>query len=60
MKHQIRGGGCGQDLATGGQIMKDDVFLSTLGVAWPNLSTISWHLVVAFIVFVRLVLPEKG
>jgi hypothetical protein len=28
-----------------------------LGVAWPHLSTIAWHLVIAFVVFVRLVLP---
>ena len=29
-----------------------------LGVAWPHLAAITWHLVVSFIVFVRLVLPE--
>jgi hypothetical protein len=31
-----------------------------LGVAWPHLSTIAWHLVVAFVVFVRLVLPIEA
>ena len=29
-----------------------------LGVAWPHLATITWHLAVSFIVFVRLVQPE--
>jgi len=29
-----------------------------LGVAWPHLATITWYLVVSFIVFVRLVQPE--
>ena len=29
-----------------------------LGVAWPHLTTITWHLAVSFIVFVRLVQPE--
>ena len=29
-----------------------------LGVAWPHLATITWHLAMSFIVFVRLVQPE--
>ena len=29
-----------------------------LGVAWPHLATITWHLAVSFIVFVRLVQSE--
>ena len=29
-----------------------------LGVAWPHLATITWHLAVSFMVFVRLVQPE--
>ena len=29
-----------------------------LGVAWPHLATITWHLALSFIVFVRLVQPE--
>ena len=29
-----------------------------LGVAWPHLATITWHLAVSFLVFVRLVQPE--
>jgi hypothetical protein len=28
-----------------------------LGVAWPHLTTITWHLAMSFIVFVRLVQP---
>ena len=29
-----------------------------LGVAWPHLATLTWHLALAFLVFVRLVQPE--
>ena len=29
-----------------------------LGVAWPHLATITWHLAMSFMVFVRLVQPE--
>ena len=29
-----------------------------LGVAWPHLATIMWHLALSFLVFVRLVQPE--
>jgi hypothetical protein len=29
-----------------------------LGAAWPHLATITWHLALAFIVFVRLVQPD--
>ena len=29
-----------------------------LGVAWPHLATITWHLAMSFIAFVRLVQPE--
>ena len=29
-----------------------------LGVAWPHLAAITWHLALSFIVFVRLVQPE--
>ena len=29
-----------------------------LGVAWPHLATLTWHLALSFLVFVRLVQPE--
>jgi hypothetical protein len=29
-----------------------------LGIAWPHLAAITWHLALSFIVFVRLVQPE--
>jgi hypothetical protein len=28
------------------------------GAAWPHLATLTWHLALSFVVFVRLVLPE--
>jgi hypothetical protein len=31
-----------------------------LRTAWPHLSTIGWHLVISFTVFVRLVVPSKN
>ena len=31
-----------------------------LGAAWPHLATITWHLALAFIVFVRLVQPTAS
>ena len=31
-----------------------------LGVAWPYLATITWYLVLSFIVFMRLVQPEMS
>lgn len=30
-----------------------------LGVAWPHLTTITWHLALAFMVFVRLIQPDQ-
>jgi hypothetical protein len=30
-----------------------------LGLAWPHLATITWHLVLSFVIFVRLVQPDR-